>query len=135
MLVPINFTLLADGLVSEGLRSLKSTIQVEKMCLNTFIVLGLISIPAHYNIPHYTYTSFFSQNFLSWVSAHLSPSHHQVQCSVQPMLAVKYFQWAINLTNLVVEYFAHWTWISEWRLTVDIFKIRCLYWINSTRSR
>ena len=47
----------------------------------------------------------------SWVSAHLSPSHHHVQCSAvlcSPMLVVvKYFQWTINLTNLIVEYFAH----------------------------
>ena len=46
----------------------------------------------------------------SWVSAHLSPSHHHVQCSAavlcSPML-VKYFEWTINLTNLIVEYFAH----------------------------
>ena len=47
----------------------------------------------------------------SWVSAHLSPSHQHVQCSAMfcsPMLVVvKYFEWTINLTNLIVEYFAH----------------------------
>ena len=47
----------------------------------------------------------------SWVSAHLSPSHHHLQCSAVQccslVLVVKYFQWTINLTNLIVEYFAH----------------------------
>ena len=46
---------------------------------------------------------------------HHSITYTAVQCCSSLVLVVKYFQWTINLTNLIVEYFAHWTWISEWR--------------------